>query len=213
MVKFKRKTIVAGAATALLAVVGIGAAQPLIAQSPLYTLGGSSPTYFRTDFTALNYSKASGYATVTLAGDRRSLTVHIVAQGLEAGGPHLSHIHGAAAADGRPTNSRCPTITQDTDHDRFVELAEGQVTYGPILVDFMNIDPNEDGRIDFLKTVQLTGNENITPLTLREIVIHGRSVGAVGAGTPGEVDGTAGFKAVLPVLCGDLQQVSGGSAR
>lgn len=210
MVKFKRKKIVAGAAAAALAVVGVGVAQPLIAQSPLFTLGGGAPSFYRADFTALNYSNAAGYATVMFAGDRRSITVHIVARGLERGGPHLSHIHGASTVNGRPTNSRCPSFAQDSDHDRFVELAEGQVTYGPILVDFMNIDPNEDGQVDFVKTIQLTGSENITPLTLREIVIHGRSVGAVGAGTPGEVDGTAGFKAVLPVLCGDLRQVSGG---
>jgi hypothetical protein len=42
---------------------------------------------------------------------------------------------------------------------------------------------------------------------MRHIVIHGRSVGAVGAGTPGEVDGTAGYKTVLPVLCGEITPV------
>ena len=31
--------------------------------------------------------------------------------------------------------------------------------------------------------------------------------GTVGAGTPGEVDGTAGFKTVLPVLCGEITPV------
>jgi hypothetical protein len=130
----------------------------------------------------------------------------IKASGLEPGGPHISHIHGLSS-NGQPVDSTCPTEAQDTDHDGFVELAEGLATYGPILVDFMNIDPDQDGRVNFTKTIKLTGSEGILPLNDRHIVIHGKSVGAVGAGTPGEVDGTAGYKVVLPVLCGEIQKV------
>jgi hypothetical protein len=61
--------------------------------------------------------------------------------------------------------------------------------------------------VNFKTTVNLTGSEMALPLQMRHIVIHGRSVGAVGAGTPGEVDGTAGYKTVLPVLCGEITPV------
>ena len=44
----------------------------------------------------------------------------------------------------------------------------------------------------------------VTPLNKRHIVIHGMSVGTVGAGTPGEVNGQPGYKVVLPVLCGEI---------
>jgi len=41
-------------------------------------------------------------------------------------------------------------------------------------------------------------------LDLRQLIIHGQNVPSVGAGTPGEVDGTAGFKALLPTLGGEV---------
>ncbi|HEX5259677.1 MAG TPA: hypothetical protein VFW35_12980 [Sphingomicrobium sp.] len=160
---------------------------------------------YHANLTQLNNSHASGSADLILSGDQRTLLVHIVARGLERGGPHLSHIHGLSS-NGRPVNSTCPTTAQDTDHDGFVELAEGQATYGPILVDFMNVDPNEDGVVDFRTVVRNPGGTGALPLDDRHIVIHGMTVGAVGAGTPGEVNGTAGYKTVLPVLCGELQR-------
>lgn len=161
---------------------------------------------YHADLVQLNNSHASGAADVTLSPNGRSINVHITARGLQRGGVHVSHIHGLSS-NGRPVNSTCPTIRQDTDHDGFVELAEGQQTYGPILVDFMNIDPDANGVVDFHKVFQLDGTSNVLPLDDRHIVVHGMSVGAVGAGTPGEVDGTAGYKTVLPVLCGELQRV------
>ena len=42
-------------------------------------------------------------------------------------------------------------------------------------------------------------------VALRELVIHGLTVPeGAGAGTPGEVDGTAGYKLVLPVASGEF---------
>lgn len=151
----------------------------------------------------LNNSGASGVATLRLATNGRAIFVHIIARGLEPGNVHVSHIHGRSSG-GQPVDSTCPTTAQDTDKDGFVELAEGQVTYGPILIDFMNVDPDKDGVVDFTTTVRDPGNFGALPLDKRHIVIHGKTVGAVGAGTPGEVDGTAGFKTVLPVLCGEI---------
>ena len=173
------------------------------AHAQLMSFGSST---YQANLLQLNNSHASGMAEVTLTGDRRTLMVHIVARGLERGGVHLSHIHGLSTNNGRPVNSTCPTIAQDSDHDGYVELAEGQQTYGPILVDFMNVDPDANGIVDFRKVIHLTGNEGILPLDARHIVIHGMSVGAVGRGTPGEVEGTPGYKTVLPVLCGELKR-------
>ena len=50
-----------------------------------------------------------------------------------------------------------------------------------------------------------------TELELREIVIHGLTVPAVGSGTPGEVDGTAGYKVVVPVAGGEIHGVGNNS--
>lgn len=169
-----------------------------------------STTIAKVDLKPLNNSHASGQAELRLSYDHKDLTVLIHATGLEAGGEHISHIHGLSN-DGQPVNSTCPTTAQDTDGDGYVELAEGQSKYGPILIDFMNIDPDEDGQVDFKTTIHLTGDEMALPLQLREIVVHGMTVPAVGAGTPGEVDGTAGYKVVLPVLCGDIR-VTGSEA-
>jgi hypothetical protein len=50
-----------------------------------------------------------------------------------------------------------------------------------------------------------TDKTALFPLENRHIVIHGLTVGAgFGAGTDGEADGTAGYKAVLPVANGEL---------
>ncbi|MCY7338464.1 MAG: hypothetical protein LH465_00665 [Sphingomonas bacterium] len=168
------------------------------------TPNAAASTTYRAELRSLTGGAARGQAELRLAGNGKTLLVHITASGLEAGGDHISHIHGLSSG-GQAVDSTCPTQAQDSDGDGFVELAEGQVTYGPILLDFMNIDPDKDGKIDFRKTVRLSGNEGATPLADRHIVIHGMSVGPVGAGTPGEVDGTAGYKTVLPVLCGEIQ--------
>lgn len=180
------------------AVVAGAAGMLIFAYGPVSAEGGGAT--YRATLSPLNGSSAHGEATLTQMG--QSVRVHITATGLEAGGAHISHIHGLSDG-GRAVDSRCPTQAQDSDGDGFVELAEGAATYGPILVDFMNIDPNQDGTIDFTTTVQL--NAAATPLNKRHIVIHGMSVGAVGAGTPGEVNGEAGYKTVLPVLCGEIK--------
>jgi hypothetical protein len=174
-------------------------------------LGQNATTIAKANLQPLNHSGARGHAELRLSADMKTLTVLIQASGLEKGGIHISHIHGLSE-NGQAVDSTCPTIAQDADGDGFVELAEGATTYGPILIDFMNIDPDEDGRVTFKTTVHLTGSEMALPLKMRHIVIHGRSVGAVGAGTPGEVNGTAGYKDVLPVLCGEIVPVGDNSA-
>lgn len=188
-----RVMAIALASAAMIASTSVGHAQD-----------GRSTTVGRADLKALNGGGASGQAELRLSGDGRELTVLIQARGLEPGGIHLSHVHGLSE-NGQSVESTCPTSAEDTDGDGFVELAEGLVKYGPILVDFMNIDPDQDGTVNFRKTFDISGSQTALPLQMRHIVVHGMSVGAVGAGTPGEVNGTAGFKAVLPVLCGEIR--------
>ncbi|WP_308517336.1 PEPxxWA-CTERM sorting domain-containing protein [Sphingomonas flavescens] len=194
---------------AAIACVLAAAATPQIASAQVYT--GT--------FTALNGSSASGTTTLTLDANAKTLNVMIHVMGLEPGGVHVGHIHGRVDANGMPLDSTTPTLAQDTDRDGYVELAEGQVTYGPILVDFMNTDPNMDGVVDFNRTFNLLDptiygagfnimsllGPNLDELSLREIVLHGLTVPAgPGAGTPGEVNGTNGYLTVLPVASAEL---------
>lgn len=170
----------------------------------------NATTIGRVDLRPLNDSGASGQATLRLSADRRTLTVAIEARGLEPGGAHISHIHGLSE-QGSAVDSTCPTIAEDADEDGFVELDEGGVKYGPIIVDFGNVDPDADGRVKFRKDITLSGGETAAlPLYLRHIVVHGKTVPpGPGAGTPGEVNGTNGYLTVLPVLCGDIRQAGG----
>ena len=188
------------------ALVGAAAAAFILTNSSATAQSENAGATYRATLSELNNSNASGEAVLTKQGN--TLRVHITATGLEPGGPHLSHIHGLSKGKAA-VDSTCPTQAQDSDGDGFVELAEGLVKYGPILVDFMNVDPDQNGTVDFTTTIQLSGNQDVIPLQMRHIVIHGLSVGAVGAGTPGEVEGTAGYKVVLPVLCGEIRNANG----
>jgi len=167
---------------------------------------------------ALNRSGASGTISMQLRG-QRYLTVQIDATGLEPGVAHVGHIHGRVE-DARPANSTCPSPGQDADSDNYVELAEGLVTYGPIVIPFGNVDPDMDGNVHFVHTYDLNASStfasgfdksDVLPLDLREVVLHGMTLqagqGATNANSiaPNEADGTAGFKAVLPVTCGDIE--------
>ena len=186
--------------------------------------------FYVTTFTTLNGSGVTGEAIIGYDVDTDTITVAISASGLEPNQVHVQHIHGFP--DG--TNATTPTIAQDDDGDGFVELEEGLDKYGPILLDLAinhedgtgndNGHSHEggvtgfptapDGNIWFVETYQLpAGMLPAEPtLDLREIVLHGLTVEeGDGAGTPGEVDGTAGFKLVLPVASGELFEI--GSAK
>lgn len=186
--------------------------------------------FYYTEFTALNGSGVTGGAILAFDDDTDTLTVAISAQGLEANQTHIQHIHGFP--DGK--DAMTPTMALDTDKDGYIELAEGVPAYGPVLLNLSTNHDNSsggdnghshegpalgfptspDGKIWFVESYQLpTGGLGADPmLTLREVVIHGMSVPAgPGAGTMGEVDGTAGYKLVLPIASGEINAV--GSAQ
>jgi hypothetical protein len=199
----------------------VGAVATIGLSSVLAAPTGISSETQRGTLVALNGTGAHGTISLQLRGERY-LTVQIDATGLEPGVPHVGHIHGLASP-GHPANSVCPTTAQDADHDTYVELAEGQVTYGPIIIPFGNTDPDMDGTVHFLHTYDLNdpstfvggfSKSDVLPLDLREVVLHGLTLqagqGATNADSipPNEADGTAGFKAVLPVTCGDIENAS-----
>ncbi len=171
----------------------------------------------------LNNSGVHGIANLTLDGS--ILTVNMLATGLEPNQIHVAHIHGRLDSNNMPIDSTIPTIAQDTDKDGFIELVEGQATYGPILLQLTNPPGNIPdgfstapyGQINYTETFDLSKQSDfgttftagqLLPLDLREIVIHGLTVGNIGAGTPGEINGMAGYKGVLPISAGSIYQVS-----
>ncbi|KAA2234878.1 hypothetical protein [Salinarimonas soli] len=179
--------------------------------------------YYFADLNELNNSDAEGGALLLRNGDQ--LTVITAATGVEPGQTHVQHIHGFE--DGRDSN--VPTLAQDSDRDGFIELAEGQQTYGPILLNLTSSPaaglagfptPSGDSFI-FAQTYDLSDPANGSlatlldeaPLQNREIVLHGlTTLDGHGAGTGGEVDGSAGYKLVLPIAAGEIQKASAADA-
>ncbi len=182
----------------------------------------ATPMTFVADLTPLNNSGVFAHFTLVLNGDMLTVTEH--ATGLEPNEPHPQHIHGLLGAAAPDTMLASPA--DDTDHDGYIELAEGQMSYGPILLSLTsppggalnNFPTAPGGVINFTQTYDLADSSifpggisasDLFPLTDREIVIHGMTVpDGAGAGTPGEVDGTGGYKAVLPVADGFIRAAS-----
>lgn len=176
---------------------------------------------YKLNLRPLNQSGVVGTGSLTLSEDESQLTVRINARGLEPNQVHVAHIHGQVASGNQPAASSIPSRREDSDGDKFVELAEGLVTYGPILISLAtdtggNLDPDGDGNVDYQQTFDLSDpsiyGEGFNKMSvigdgdalhLREVIIHGMSVPAVGT-LPGEVDGTAGYKIVLPVAGGEI---------
>lgn len=180
---------------------------------------------YRVNFTTLNNSGVSGFALLTIDTNAQTLSVNIEATGLEPNQAHMMHIHGLIGGDGTSTNpsldSQTPTLADDADGDGFIEVLEGVPQYGDILLPLetqmapggvISYQDVFDLTDDSLFGSPVTGNDytaaNLMPLDFREIVIHGLSVdGSAGANTDGEIDGTAGYKGLLPVAAGEIQSV------
>ncbi len=180
---------------------------------------------FQVDLDELNDSGVTGTVMLDLSDDMESLTVTLDAMGFEPNVDHVGHIHGAFNMMGEVVDSQTPTLAQDTDGDGFVELGEGAPVYGPIVLPIETIN-TPDGSASYTMTYDLTDSSifgsnvltpdemdtfmasDLFPLDFREIVYHGLTVEpGVGAGTPGEVDGTGGYLAVLPAAAGEIVAV------
>ncbi len=165
--------------------------------------------------TPLNNSGVYGSFHLTYNSSADTLAVTEYAYGLEPNEVHVQHIHGLTGANA--ANTHVATSANDTNGDGFVDLAEGQNSYGPILLDLSNppggalsaFPTAPNGTINFSETYNLKDSSlfapytasDLFPLTNREIVIHGMTVPASyrsGAST----DGTVHYSANLPVSDG-----------
>lgn len=200
----------------------------------------NAESFYKADLQALNGSEVSGEVLLAFDEDTNQLTVVVTADGVEANQIHIQHIHGFAD-DGDPATPRqdalIPTLEDDADGDGYIELLEGVPDYGPILLnasinhaDGTGFDNGHShdagalsgfpvaptGSIRFAETYQLPTAEGLDPDTdfaLYHFVIHGLSTPeGAGAGTGGEVDGSAGYKLVLPAAIGDFYEISNGQA-
>lgn len=178
------------------------------------TVANAVPLHYRGDFTSLNDSGVTGGAFLTL--NKNDLRVQIHATGLEPGQLHVQHIHGLLGGGVKPIDSTTPTLANDTDGDGFIELAEGAQTYGPILIALTPFSTTPKGAINYDQTFDLTDSavfqagydiNSLLPLTFREIVIHGMTLNAGDGADGGEADGSAGYKAVLPVASAEISAV------
>jgi len=183
------------------------------------SFGAAAVPMFSASLGELNDSGVSGTANLSYDSGNQQLTVNISATGLEAGQPHPQHIHGLFDSAGNVANSMSPTIASDSDEDGFVELAEALPNYGPVLIPLTSPPGGElsgfptapDGTIDFTQIYDLTSDttfaddfslNDVFPLSDREIVLHGMTLNAGQGANGGEADGTAGYKARLPVASG-----------
>jgi len=224
----RRKTLVACA-------ISLGALA-LCAGLPGRVLADNIVTY-TSHLQALNDIPATGNSNVTgnatFIEDFTTHTLHIDlhATGLVPDMIHPVHIHGFPGN----VQSVIPTLSDDGDHDGIIDLREGQVRYGPIIMNVASgatptgpsvvpasqFPTAPNGIIDLHQTYNFDLNnpdqkaifDALNPLNLRHIVIHGANIfrnpdGTIPVGSPGsEVDGTLGYKLVLPVANGNINAV------
>jgi Ca2+-binding RTX toxin-like protein len=165
----------------------------------------AEPQVFTASFQAVNGSGVTG--TMRVSVDATSVHVQLDAAGLEAGKIHLVDLHGSGARD-----SLALTQGLDTDHDGFVEQSEANQAAGPSPIGAALTSSDGTLHVDQTFTMaQVTnllgtsGAAAMLPLDFRSVEIHGMSVPAgAGAGTSGEVDGSGGYKATLPVASAEL---------
>jgi hypothetical protein len=170
-----------------------------------------------------NGSGVLGYAAARLDEAAGTVQVELHAVGLTPGVEHASHIHGFP--DDRP--SLLPNYRLDADLDGFVEDPEGATVVAPVVLALtedgsisnaptgLNF-PQADaaGRLSLTQTYRFDTQDPAQAaifgelrdrFTGREVQLHGLEVPATeGEGTGGEVNGTAGYKANLPVANGIL---------
>lgn len=185
-------------------------------------------SFWTVDLGALNSSGVNATAVLAMnteADGTQYLNVAISATGMTPSQTHVQHIHGLFDMAGNPIDSVAPTIADDADSDGMVEVLEGVAKYGDVLLPLssggMMPMADESGRLTFIQNYDLgdAGNfgspvtgadytaDDIMPLDLREIVLHGVEIpDGIGDGTGGEVDGgTNGFIPILPAAAGGIE--------
>ncbi|WP_121061932.1 calcium-binding protein [Chachezhania antarctica] len=189
----------------------------------------SADAVYRVDFTTLNSSGVSAEGVLSLDRANMTLDVGLAGNGFASGQTVVQHIHGLFDGDGNNIDSQTPTIANDTDQDGMVEVLEGVPSYGDIIMSLVNDSDGFDtttasGDFSFFRSYDLTddslfgsivtGNdyaaEDLLPLQLREVVLHGMEVpNGIGSGTGGEVDGSQdGFVQLLPATAGEIEAAS-----
>lgn len=173
----------------------------------------AGPQVFTASFQAVNGSGVAGSVRVSVDGTQMRVQADLT--GLEAGQAHPLHVHGLIASGDAPQDSLAMTASLDTDQDGFIELGEAQRAAGPVLLDLGSSTAGADGSLHIDQTLNLNSLAGLTtghtaadlfPLDFRSVEVHGLSVSAgAGAGTSGEVDGSAGYKATLPAAGAALQ--------
>lgn len=192
-------------------------------------------TLYSTDFTALNNSGIEGRAIVLLDQNTDTLTVDIQATGLEPGEMHIQHIHGFE--DGTDSRSPTLRLDADGDGfvelaeglvsygpiqlNLTLDPASATHDHGTAGHDHTDaaVFPTvgADGVLAYHEVFRFAAEDpnaqailaSLSPLEAKEIVLHGMTTTAVqGAGTTGEVDGTAGYKLALPVASGELTGIA-----
>lgn len=184
----------------------------------------AGPVHYVANLTPLNNSGVYAHFDLTLDGSLLTVSEH--ATGLEPNELHVQHIHGILPPN--QASTMVATAANDTNHDGYVDLAEGQVSYGPILLDLSSppggatsaFPTAPNGVINFMQTYNLADpsqfgtsftESDLLPLTDREIVIHGLTVGPnyVFSGPGGDpLDGTTHYVATLPVADGMIRLAS-----
>ena len=193
--------------------------------------GSASALTYKYDVTleSLNDSGVTGSGRITYDESTMMLNVMMDVMGLTPNQMHMAHIHGTPGQD-----SVLPTMEDDADGDGYIEVLEAVGKYGDIMLNLKDpatgqfaAAPGLGQTLSIDYTYDLTGDTDSdesndllggllqesyslaefgpTMLQNREVVFHGARVpGNVGAGTPGEVDGTAGYKGLLPVAAGEI---------
>ncbi|WP_335949151.1 DUF4214 domain-containing protein [Salipiger bermudensis] len=198
--------------------------------SSFETFLSRADAFWTVDFNALNSSGVNATAIIAMETEEDGssyLNVAIAGNGLTPSQTHAQHVHGLFDENGNPIDSTAPTLGDDADLDGMVEVLEGLGKYGDVLLPLVSPEggempmADETGAISFVQSYDLTddGNffspvsmadytaEDLMPLTLREIVIHGVDVpDGIGEGTAGEVDGGEnGYTGILPAAAGDIE--------
>lgn len=194
--------------------------------------------HYQANLAPLNNSGVNGTANLRHDTSNNTLLVQIQATGLTPDQTVLQHIHGLLGGVNStvPTVACCdpdadgfvevlegaaaygPVLLNLTSPPGFPgdhgdHVAAFPTAPGGVLL-FSQLYDLDDPHTFSGLAPPLGGNTDQTalfPLENRHIVLHGMTVGAgIGAGTPGEVDGTAGFKAALPVANGEIFRIGNG---